>query len=62
MTDPAGNVLKWFSSRGQGWGIGQDVRVKATVKGHEIYKDVAQTLITRAVEIIPEPQIELEAS
>lgn len=47
LTDTTGNVFKWFSSRNQNWERGQEVRVKATVKGHETYKDVRQTVITR---------------
>jgi hypothetical protein len=63
MVDAAGNVCKWFSSRSQNWQIGQEVQVKATVKGHETYRDVKQTVITRCAEVIqPEPDFEAEVS
>ena len=47
MTDEAGNVFKWFSSRNQNWEVGQQVTIKGTVKGHEVYREVAATLLTR---------------
>ena len=60
LTDAAGNVFKWFSSRCQDWQIGQDVTVKGTVKGHEVWKDIKQTQLTRCAEI-PQSERELEA-
>lgn len=47
MTDAAGNCYKWFSSRNQDWAPGQDVKVKGTIKKHETYRDVKQTVLTR---------------
>jgi hypothetical protein len=58
MTDAAGNVFKWFSSNGQGWETGQAVKIKGTVKGHEIYNEVAQTVLTRCSEMPGEAQKE----
>lgn len=45
-----GHLVKWFSSN---WGLGEEVnehtfRIKATVKGHEVYNDTKSTVITRA--------------
>jgi hypothetical protein len=51
LTDADGNVFKWFSSRRQNWAIGQEVKVKATVKAHEAWHDTKQTVITRCTEI-----------
>lgn len=48
MTDATGNAFKWFSSRWQkGWEPGLTVTLKGTVKGHEDYKDVKYTVLTR---------------
>lgn len=48
MMDRSGNKLVWFSSTAalyqkNGW-----FKLKATVKGHDIYRDSKQTIITRA--------------
>jgi hypothetical protein len=51
FTDLFGNVVKWFSSHNQCWTIGQQVSVKATVKRHDVWKDINQTVITRATQI-----------
>jgi hypothetical protein len=42
-----GNVLKWFSSRNAGLETGATVKLKGTVKAHETYHDLAQTVTTR---------------
>jgi len=47
FADGAGNRFKWFSSRNQGWAPDQVVRVRGTVKAHETYRDVRQTVLTR---------------
>jgi hypothetical protein len=49
------NVLKWFSSRDAGLETGSTVKLKGTVKAHETYHDVAQTVITRCKIIAPAP-------
>jgi hypothetical protein len=61
LADRDGNQMKWFASRGQNWETGQELRLKATVKEHARYKDVAQTTLTRCSEIVTEPEIEMEA-
>ncbi len=51
MRDAAGNIIKWFASR-EAFGdeVGREVVFKATVKEHDCFRDVKQTLITRAKE------------
>jgi hypothetical protein len=41
-----GNVLKWFSSRDAGLETGCQLRIRGTVKDHETYHEVAQTILT----------------
>lgn len=49
MLDAAGNVIKWFASReALGDEIGETFTLKATVKAQDTFKDVKQTLVTRA--------------
>jgi hypothetical protein len=49
MQTPEGNVVKWFSSAGTlGDKPGETFTLKATVKDLEEFRDVKQTLITRA--------------
>ena len=49
LQDADGNVIKWFASRDAlGDKPGVTVKLMATVKKHEEYKNVKQTLITRA--------------
>ena len=56
LVDPAGNVMTWFAS-GQGLREGCRYNLKATVKKHDVFRDVKQTIVSRAVgEIIPEPE------
>ncbi len=61
-----GNVFKWFSSRDVGLAPDQHLRITGTVKGHEEYREVKQTLLTRCkiAEPQPEPKAlpELEAA
>jgi hypothetical protein len=49
--DAAGNVLTWFASGGKSYKQGDIVNLKATVKAHNEYRDVKQTVITRAKEL-----------
>ena len=48
MRDTEGNVLKWFASDYREFAPGNDMVLKATIKGHEEYQGVKQTVITRA--------------
>jgi hypothetical protein len=50
--DKAGNNYTWFSS-GAAWGVkvGDEVTIKGTVKKHETYKGVKQTVLTRCIDI-----------
>lgn len=45
--DGQGNQLKWFASNFPTWAIGEKATVKATVKAHDEYQGVKQTLLTR---------------
>lgn len=52
MRDTAGNIVKWFaSSEALGDEVGREVTLKATVKRLETFKDVKETIVTRAVEV-----------
>jgi hypothetical protein len=53
FADATGNVFKWFASRDQRLERGQEIKIKGTVKGHEIYREVAQTSLTRCKVIEP---------
>lgn len=43
----SGSVLKWFSSKSLNLLVGDIVMVAGTVKKHDVYKDVRQTVLTR---------------
>ena len=45
--DGKGNQVKWFASNFPEWPIGEKRAVKATVKKHDEYKGVKQTVVTR---------------
>jgi len=47
--DEKGNKAIWFSSNGSDMEIGQTYKVKATVKKHDVYKEVKQTNLSRCV-------------
>jgi len=49
--DAAGNVLTWFASGCPGYSKDDVVDLKATVKSHDEYKGVKQTVISRAKEL-----------
>jgi hypothetical protein len=51
MTDASGNVFGWFSSKNQCWQIGQDVRIKGTIKEHSEYRGTRRTMLTRCAEV-----------
>ncbi len=49
LQDEAGNVIKWFASReALGDKVGEVVTLKAAIKALDTFKDVKQTIITRA--------------
>ena len=48
LRDRAGNRAKWFATGTPGLAIGTEYWLKATVKGHEEYKGVKGTVLTRA--------------
>lgn len=54
MEDDVGNQLTWFASGGTNWlQEGERFRIKGTVKAHDEYKGVKQTILTR-VKILEE--------
>lgn len=53
FVDGAGNVFVWWASSESGFTIGETVTVKATVKGHDTYKGIAQTVLTRVTVLLP---------
>jgi hypothetical protein len=66
--DDAGNVCTWFASNvyfntatNQDINIGDTIVVTATVKGHEEYKGVKQTMLTRCKEFKTKEQKKAEA-
>ena len=48
MRDGDGNVFTWFASGSKDFAAGGQFRMKATVKKHETYEGVDQTVVTRA--------------
>lgn len=46
MIDSAGNIFKWFSSNKQ-LEVGKTYQMKATVKKHDEFQGVKETLVTR---------------
>lgn len=47
FVDANGNIATWFASGGSGLEIGKTYTLKGTVKRHEDYKGIKQTLLTR---------------
>ena len=47
FVDAAGNRAKWFASTAPGWAIGETVHVLGTVKKHDEYRGVRETVLTR---------------
>ncbi len=56
FVDDAGNRIKWWASAQCGWApaIGGRYHVRATVKAHEEYKGIKETIVTRVQEFDPE--------
>jgi hypothetical protein len=55
FADAAGNRIKWFASRDQGWAQGSVVTLKATVKAHGEYQGIKETTVTRATVVDETP-------
>lgn len=55
-----GNWVTWWASSSQSLEIGREVTLTGTVKGHEEYREVKSTVLTRCK--ISEAQAELEAA
>jgi hypothetical protein len=55
-----GNWVTWWASSSQGLEVGREVTLTGTVKGHEEYREVKSTVLTRCK--ISEAQAELEAA
>jgi hypothetical protein len=51
MVDEAGNTLRYFSTGSFNAEQGETLRIKATVKAHELYNGEHQTLLTRCVRV-----------
>lgn len=48
MRDTDGNVLTWFASGSKEFEVGKTYTVKGTIKKHDEFNDVKQTVLTRA--------------
>jgi hypothetical protein len=53
--DPSGNVFVWFSSAADVPDQGDEVELTGMVKGHSIYGETAQTVLTRCRVAAREP-------
>ena len=51
LADESDNILTWFASGSKSYQKGDKVSLKATIKKHDEFKGVKQTVITRAKEI-----------
>jgi len=49
--DTNGNVFTWFASRDAVGEVGQTVKVKATIKKHDDYKGIKQTILSRCTKL-----------
>lgn len=47
FVDDAGNLYSWFTSAGSGLNIGEQCLLTGTVKKHNIYEGIAETVLTR---------------
>lgn len=47
LRSEAGNCLVWFTSKDVSARLGDQLRVKATIKGHQTFLGVAETVVTR---------------
>ncbi len=50
MTDEDGNILVWFAS-GKGFAKGDEIKIRAKIKGHKEYNGTKQTLVNYVKEI-----------
>jgi len=51
FSTPDGNVVKWFGSKLIEAEMGEEIRVKATIKKHDEYQGVKQTIVNRVTRI-----------
>jgi len=51
FADAEDNILTWFASGGRNYQKGDKVTLKATVKKHDDFRGIRQTVITRATEV-----------
>lgn len=55
MVTPEGNVLKWFASGSHDWNTDDEILVSGTIKKHDQYNDVPETVLTRSkIRLSPE--------
>ncbi len=55
LADDAGNIFTWFASTAPEVTVGDKVKVRGTVKKHDDYKGVKQTVLTRCkLEVVEE--------
>jgi hypothetical protein len=56
MRTRGGDVVKWFCSNPDNkLPLDEWVRIKGTVKGHDTYKGVEETVLNRVTQLVPEP-------
>ena len=53
FSDESGNTYKWTTSTYYGWGDGDSITLKGTIKAHEEYKGEKQTVLTRCKQVLP---------
>ena len=51
FADESGNIFTWFASGEAKFNDGDNVTVKATIKKHDVYKGLKQTVLSRVMEI-----------
>jgi ribosomal protein L36 len=54
--DAAGSVLVWWASGDTEWEVGQTLDVTGTVKKHDEYQGIPQTILSRVAEGLPKPK------
>lgn len=48
LSDDAGNLITWITSKGSGHNVGERLALTATVKDHNEFRGVRETVVTRA--------------
>lgn len=51
MADTSGNIYTWTTST-KSWQEGTIKKIRGTVKGHNVYRNISQTVLTRCREIV----------